>query len=92
MLKIEYTRRMKQDAKRMSKRGKDMSKLANMLDLLAAQKLVPSQFHDHALTGNWKDFRACHIEPDWLLIYRISGDRLILIASATGTHAELFNL
>ena len=51
---------------------------------------MPEQYRDHALGGNLKDFRECHIEPDWLLIYQIHEDMLILSATATGTHADLF--
>jgi mRNA interferase YafQ len=90
MLEIEFTNKMKRDAKLMKKRGKDMSKLTAALNLLASQAPMPERYHDHQLTGNLKDFRECHIEPDWLLIYRIFKDRLILSASGTGTHSDLF--
>lgn len=62
---------MKKDAKLMQKRGKNMKKLVNVLDLLASGKTLPSKYKDHQLTGNLSDFRECHIEPDWLLIYQI---------------------
>lgn len=81
---------MKKDAKLMKKRGKDMSKLTDVLDLLAAGKLLPPNFKDHQLTGDMKDFRECHIEPDWLLIYQFHDDVLILTATGTGTHSDLF--
>ena len=84
MYKIVYTNRMKKDAKRMQKRGKDMNKLVNVLSLLAQGNPLPVQYKDHALTGNLHDFRECHIEPDWLLIYQIYEDTLILSATATG--------
>jgi mRNA interferase YafQ len=77
MLKIVYTNRMKHDARLMKKRGKDMDKLSAAIDILAAQKEVPSAYHDHQLTGKWKIFRECHIEPDWLLVYRIFEDELV---------------
>lgn len=92
MLKIEYTRRMKQDAKRMQKRGKDMQKLSLALDLLACGNSIPPQYRDHPLSGSWNDFRECHIEPDWLLVYQVLDEKLILVATATGTHADLFNI
>ena len=81
---------MKRDAKRMMKRGKNMSKLTEVLNLLQNQQPMPEQYHDHQLTGNLKDFRECHIEPDWLLVYQIFEDTLILSASGTGTHSDLF--
>ena len=81
---------MKRDAKRMRKRGKDMGKLTVALNLLASQKPMPERYFDHQLTGNLKDFRECHIEPDWLLFYQIFEDTLILSASGTGTHSDLF--
>ena len=90
MYKIVYTNRMKKDAKLMKKRGKDMTKLVNVLSLLASGNPLPNQYKDHSLTGNLKDFRECHIEPDWLLMYQIHGDTLILSATATGSHADLF--
>ncbi|MBR3417948.1 MAG: type II toxin-antitoxin system YafQ family toxin [Oscillospiraceae bacterium] len=90
MYRIEFTAEMKRNVKLMKKRGKDISKLTAMLDLLASGKPVPEQYNDHRLSGNLKDFRECHIEPDWLLMYQIHEDVLILTATATGTHADLF--
>ena len=81
---------MKRDAKRMSKRGKDMNKLTVALNLLASQEPMPKYYFDHQLTENLKDFRECHIESDWLLIYQIFEDTLILSASGTGTNSDLF--
>lgn len=90
MYQIVYTNRMKKDAKLMQKRGKDMKKLVTVLSLLANGGPLPVQYKDHALTGNLQDFRECHIEPDWLLIYQIYNDTLILSATATGSHVDLF--
>ena len=90
MLQIKFTNKMKRDAKRMRKRGKDMNKLTAALNLLANRQPMPEHYCDHQLTGNLKDFRECHIEPDWLLIYQIFEDTLILSASGTGTHSDLF--
>ena len=75
----------------MKKRGKDISKLTTTLNLLASQKPMPEQYQDHQLTGDLKDFRECHIEPNWLLIYQIFKNKLILSASGTGTHSDLFS-
>ncbi len=90
MYKIVYTNRMKKDAKLMQKRGKDIGKLTNVLSLLASGNPLPSQYKDHALTGNLQDFRECHIESDWLLMYQIYENTLILSATATDSHADLF--
>ena len=82
---------MKKDIKLMRKRGKDISKLTVTLSLLASGQPMPDQYNDHALVGNFKGFRECHIEPDWLLLYKIQDDVLILTATATGTHSDIFN-
>ena len=91
MYKIVYTSKMKHDVKLMQKRGKNISKLTEVLDLLACGKTLPAKNKDHQLSGNLNDFRECHIEPDWLLIYRIEHDVLVLTATATGSHSDLFN-
>ena len=90
MLKVEFTNKMKRDVRRMRKRGKDLTKLATTLLLLSAQQPMPSTYRDHQLTGNLSYLRECHIEPDWLLIYQISKEELILYATETGTHTDLF--
>lgn len=90
MYRIEFTNKMKRDAKLMKKREKDMSKLTNVLELLAAGTALPQSFRDHRLTGDLSDFRECHIEPDWLLIYQFHDDVLTLTATGTGTHSDLF--
>lgn len=92
MYKIVYTNRMKHDAKLMKKRGKDMNKLVLVLSMLSSGHPLPKQYRDHQLTGNLHDFRECHIEPDWLLMYQIFEDTLILSATATGTHADLLGI
>ncbi len=89
MYKIVYTNRMKKDAKLMQKRGKDMNKLIEVLALLAEGNPLPAKYKDHQLSGNLSDFRECHIEPDWLLMYQIYDDILIISATATGSHADL---
>lgn len=91
MYKIVYTNRMKRDTKLMKKRGKDIKKLIRVLSLLATGRPLPTQYRDHSLTGNLQDFRECHIEPDWLLMYQIFENTLILSATATGSHADLFD-
>ena len=91
MLSIVYTSKMKRDVKRMKKRGKEMEKLIAALDLLAAGEPMPEKYADHPLRGEMRGYRECHIEPDWLLIYQIVQNELILIAAGTGTHSDLFD-
>ena len=82
--------RFKKDMKRAVKRGKDLRKLTKLLDLLLTGGALPPSCHDHPLRGDWNGWRDLHIEPDWLLIYRINEDRIEL--AATGSHADLFDL
>ena len=65
--------------------------LESVLDTLCAGEHLPESARDHALTGNYKGFRECHIRPDWLLVYAVDNDRLILTASRTGSHSDLFD-
>ncbi|MBP5449474.1 MAG: type II toxin-antitoxin system YafQ family toxin [Spirochaetales bacterium] len=92
MYQLYYTNRMKRDVKLMKKRGKNIQKLIDILDKLIMGEPLPVKNHDHQLTGNLKDFRECHIEPDWLLMYQISDSELILTATATGSHADLLGM
>lgn len=78
----------KRDVKLNIKRGKDMTKLRQLMLLLIEEKLIPAEYKDHALKGNWKHHRDSHIEPDWLLIYKIDGKDLYFVR--TGTHADIF--
>ena len=77
------------DVKRMRKRNKDMTKLRAVLTLLMEQKPLPRQYLDHPLKGDWKGYHDLHIEPDWVLIYRVAGDELRL--ARTGTHGDVFD-
>jgi len=90
MLNLVLTQKMKRDAKRMEKRGKDMSKLKEALGLLVSGQPLPPEYKDHPLKGPLKGFRECHIESDWLLVYQIAKGELLLLATATGTHSDLF--
>ena len=82
------TSQFKSDVKRMKKRGKDFSRFKIVVkDLALGQKLDP-KYRDHALVGEYEGARECHLEPDWLLIYELTMDELILIR--TGTHSDLF--
>ena len=92
MLTIEYTGKMKRDVKRMLKRGKDLTKLETVLQRLSMQIQMPPVYRDHQLKGNLSDLRECHIEADWLLVYRIKEEKLILLAVETGSHSDLFGV
>jgi mRNA interferase YafQ len=70
------------------RQGVELSRLETVVVTLVAEKPLEEQYHEHALIGNWRGFRECHIQPDWLLIYRIEGNELQL--ARTGSHAELF--
>ena len=92
MLKPEFTGQFKRDYKRAIKRGCDPKKLEKVISILCREEPLPPVYRDHDLTNsrNYKDMRECHIEPDWLLIYRQTDTELYLVA--TGTHADLFGL
>ena len=76
--------------KRVQKRGYDISRLTAVIKLLASGEMLPEIYHDHPLSGDYADCRECHITPDWLLIYEIDGQDLILYLTRTGTHSDLF--
>lgn len=76
------------DVKLCRRRRKDMSRLRELILLLVEQKALPARYRDHPLRGNWKHHRDSHIEPDWLLIYKIDENDLYLVR--TGTHSDLF--
>ena len=92
MYQILFTNKMKRDVRLMKKRGKDISKLSDILNKLANGDTLAYKHKDHQLSGDMSDFRECHIEPDWLLVYRIEKDKLVLIAIQTGSHSDLFGL
>jgi len=84
-----YSNSFSKDIKRTKKRGKNLDKLKTIIELLVNQKPLPQKNHDHQLLGNYKSRRECHIEPDWLLIYKISGETIIF--ERTGSHSDLFS-
>lgn len=90
MYKIVATSRFKKDLKTVLKRGYDVSLLEAIVSTLAKGKELREEHKDHPLRGRWKGFRECHIMDDWLLIYRIENDILILTLTRTGTHSDLF--
>lgn len=87
-LKIRQSTRFRRDIRRLRKQGTDLSKLETAVTLLVAQRALEATYRDHALTGNWRGYRECHLQPDWLLIYRVVDNELQL--TRTGSHAELF--
>lgn len=87
---IVVTSMFKKDLKAAKKRGYDLSLLSSVVDTLARGKPLAEKYKDHSLTGNYKGCRECHITPDWLLIYEISENELILYLTRTGTHSDLF--
>ena len=90
MLKLRMSSRFKRDVKLCEKRGYDIELLKDVLRVLQKQETLPPKHKDHALTGDMKAFRECHIQPDWLLIYAVDIDTLVLLTHSTGSHADLF--
>lgn len=92
MLNLEYTNQFKKDIKKITKQGLDIEKLHKVIDVLQKQEKLPEQYRDHLLVNsrNYKNMRECHIEADWLLIYKIYDDAMVLVAVRTGSHSELF--
>jgi mRNA interferase YafQ len=78
------------DLKRVIKRGLPIRLMDDVILLLREQKVLEPKYKDHELSGEYSGFRECHIQPDWLLIYRVENDNLILVAARTGTHSDLF--
>lgn len=90
MLTIRYEKSFKKDYRRIKRRGYDPSLMEKVIELLVREKPLPEKYKDHWLTGDYVGFRECHITPDWLLVYQIKDDELILVLSRTGTHSDLF--
>ena len=90
MLRLVLSSKFKKDLKRSKKRGKDLNKLYSIINKLQNQTLLDPSYKDHPLTGNYEGFRELHIEPDWLLIYAIKDDMLVLSLTRTGSHSDLF--
>lgn len=88
---VKPTTQFKKDYKLAIKRGLDIRLLEKTIFALAMGIPLPEKNRDHALTGNWYGHRECHILPDWLLVYRIENDVLVLTLSRTGTHSDLFS-
>ena len=91
MYEVVLSNRFRKDLKLAAKRGCDLALLNSIVDRLAQGETLPAKHRDHSLTGDYIGFRECHIQPDWLLIYRTEGEALMLFLMRTGTHAELFD-
>lgn len=87
---IRPTTRFQKDLKRAHKRGYDLSLLADIVKRLADGQMLPQKHKDHSLSGIYRGCRECHITPDWLLIYELADQELILYLTRTGTHSDLF--
>lgn len=87
-MRVTQTSQFKKDAKRQRKRGRELEKIRKMIDLLEIGEPLPPRYGDHSLSGEWAGWIDCHLEPDWLLIYKISEEEIIL--GRTGSHSDLF--
>ena len=90
MLTINYHASFRKDYKKIVKRGYNILLLEEVIELLVNEKSLPAKYKDHNLHGNYEGFRECHIQTDWLLVYRIENNTLTLTLSRTGTHSDLF--
>ena len=89
-LAVKITSKFKKDYKSAIKRGLDISLLEAIIEKLANQEPLPAENRDHQLSGNWANFRECHILSDWLLVYRVEHDVLVLTLARTGSHSDIF--
>ena len=90
MYEVKFTSKFKKDLKLAKKQQKSLDKLFEVIDILSNGNPLDAKYHDHELTGNYKGTRECHIEPDWLLIYELRDDVLVLMLYRLGSHSELF--
>lgn len=92
---VRRTSQFKKDYKKLKKQGKDIEGkdiglLLSLVEMLANDESLPAKHRDHALTGNWKGFRECHVTPDWLLVYsKENDDELVLVLSRLASHSDL---
>ena len=87
---IRPTTKFQKDLKRAQRRGYDISLLTDVIKMLAAGEALPAKYKDHNLSGDYAGCRECHITPDWLLIYEVAEESLILYLTRTGSHSDLF--
>ena len=88
---VKFTSQFKRDIKLAKKQNKDLGKLFEVIELLADGCTLDAKYRDHDLSGNFRGARECHIEPDWLLVYEIQNDVLVLMLYRLGSHSELFS-
>jgi mRNA interferase YafQ len=89
MYEVKPTSRFKKDMKNIAKRGYDIRLIEQIVKTLAKGKPLASKHRDHAMSGKWAGHRNCHITPDWILLYKIEHDILVLTLTRTGTHSDL---
>lgn len=90
MLELYYTSKFRKDLKRAAKQGKDIEALEEVIDALRERKELDPKYRNHNLTGTYHGLKECHISPDWLLVYQIEEDKLLLVLTRLGSHSELF--
>ncbi len=90
---LDATSNFKKQLKKVAKQHKNIEKLISIVEIIASGNILEEKYKDHKLINNkkYKDCRECHIEPDWLLIYKIKNDTLVLLLLATGSHSDLFD-
>ena len=88
--RLQQTSQFRKDCKRMKRRGLKLEDLTVIVEMLQNGQAFPPEYRDHELVGDFAGFRECHIHPDWLLIYYIQRDRLVLVCARTGSHSDLF--
>ncbi len=91
MLKPFPTTAFRRDLRKCQKRGLPVNELSEVILALSEEKPLDARYRDHRLSGNYAAYRECHIQPDWLLIYRVEQEKLLLVLTRTGTHADLFD-
>ena len=89
---VRFTTRFKRELKLAKKQGRDLDKLFEVVGVLAMGEKPEPKYRDHEFSGSFKGCRECHIEPDWLLIYQVFDDILVLVLSRVGTHSDLFQI
>ncbi len=87
---VRITTKFKKDIKQIKKQGKNLNKLYALVEKIAMGEALDKKYKDHLLSGDYSGFRECHIEPDWLLVYQIDDEEIILLLSRTGSHSDLF--
>ncbi len=87
---VKFTSQFKRDLKLAKKQGKDIDKLFDVISIIAEGKKLDKKYRDHNLSGDYAGCRECHVEPDWLLVYEVMDNVLVLMVYRVGTHSELF--